>query len=211
MNGQLSKIRLVHMHMYGVRQIHVFAGQCKSKLFLEKNLVKTCSPFNNGSFGTFCIQLVKSQVSVSMNIRENSTMDWIAMDSSRTQFCSSLLTNLDAKGRKEALLNGPQVFYKMFFLRECQSAKTSVMQYFGCFILVGSVIIFFVFRFVGTVGSHEKSYPVEKMDISHDGSLVASISHDECVKFWNIKYLEVSVLTDVILHHLQSQQAQMRN
>jgi len=45
-------------------------------------------------------------------------------------------------------------------------------------------------RFVGTVGHHEKGFGVEKLDVSHDGSLIASISHDECVKFWSIKYLE---------------------
>ena len=45
--------------------------------------------------------------------------------------------------------------------------------------------------FSGTVGHHEKGFGVEKLDVSHDGSLIASISHDECVKFWSIKYLEV--------------------
>ena len=28
------------------------------------------------------------------------------------------------------------------------------------------------------------------MDVSHDGGLIASISHDECIKFWNIQYFE---------------------
>ena len=36
---------------------------------------------------------------------------------------------------------------------------------------------------------------MDKLDVSHDGSIIASISsEDESVKFWNIKYLEVNVL-----------------
>jgi len=46
-------------------------------------------------------------------------------------------------------------------------------------------------RFVGTVGIHKKNAAVDKLDVSHDGGLIASISsEDESVKFWNIKYLE---------------------
>jgi len=45
-------------------------------------------------------------------------------------------------------------------------------------------------RFVGTVGHHEDHFPVEKVDVSAEGDLIASISHDQRVKFWNIKYLE---------------------
>ena len=56
-----------------------------------------------------------------------------------------------------------------------------------------------IFYFSGTVGHHEKGFGVEKLDVSHDGSLIASISHDECVKFWSIKYLEVTFLIARIL------------
>jgi len=45
-------------------------------------------------------------------------------------------------------------------------------------------------RFVGTVGHHEDHFPIEKLDVSAEGDTVASISHDQRVKFWNIKYLE---------------------
>ena len=45
-------------------------------------------------------------------------------------------------------------------------------------------------RFVGTVGHHEDHFPVEKLDVSAEGDMIASISHDQRVKFWNIKYLE---------------------
>ena len=34
------------------------------------------------------------------------------------------------------------------------------------------------FRFLGVVGHHEDSFPVEKMDVNTTGELVASISHD---------------------------------
>ena len=33
-------------------------------------------------------------------------------------------------------------------------------------------------RFLGVVGHHEDSFPVEKMDVNTTGELVASISHD---------------------------------
>lgn len=41
---------------------------------------------------------------------------------------------------------------------------------------------------LGIVGQH--NFPVEQMDISGNGELLASISHDSKIKFWNIKYLE---------------------
>ena len=44
-----------------------------------------------------------------------------------------------------------------------------------------------LFRFVGTVGHHEDHFPIEKLDVSAEGDTVASISHDQRVKFWNIK------------------------
>ena len=33
-------------------------------------------------------------------------------------------------------------------------------------------------RFLGVVGHHEDSFPVEKLDVNNSGELVASISHD---------------------------------
>ena len=44
------------------------------------------------------------------------------------------------------------------------------------------------FNFSGTVGHHELS--VERLDVSYDGGLIASASHDNCVKFWDVKYFE---------------------
>src|SRR5207244_4177468 len=46
----------------------------------------------------------------------------------------------------------------------------------------------FPHRFAGVVGQHE--FPVEKVDISGDGRLVSSCSHDQIVRFWNTNYFE---------------------
>ena len=51
-------------------------------------------------------------------------------------------------------------------------------------------------RFIGTVGHHHGDggravdFPIEKLDVSGSGDIIASISHDQRVKFWNISYLE---------------------
>ncbi|XP_046395038.1 WD repeat-containing protein 55 homolog [Ischnura elegans] len=41
---------------------------------------------------------------------------------------------------------------------------------------------------LGIVGQHE--FAVENLDISYDGQFIASCSHDQLIKFWNIKYFE---------------------
>jgi WD40 repeat protein len=41
------------------------------------------------------------------------------------------------------------------------------------------------------VGHHEGRFPIERLDISASGEIIASISHDQRIKFWSIKYLEV--------------------
>jgi WD repeat-containing protein 55 len=43
-------------------------------------------------------------------------------------------------------------------------------------------------RILGTVGQH--SLAVEAMDISSNGELIASSSHDNDIRFWNIKFFE---------------------
>jgi len=48
----------------------------------------------------------------------------------------------------------------------------------------------FPHRFIGMVGHHDGDMPVEKMDVNGEGDLIASIGHDNRVKFWNISYLE---------------------
>ena len=39
------------------------------------------------------------------------------------------------------------------------------------------------------VGTHEK-FPIQKLALSCDGNVCASISHDELVKFWNVKNIK---------------------
>ena len=45
-------------------------------------------------------------------------------------------------------------------------------------IIGDGVLKYLNFRFLGVVGHHEDSFPVEKMDVNTTGELVASISHD---------------------------------
>jgi len=45
-------------------------------------------------------------------------------------------------------------------------------------------------RFLGVVGQHESDLPVEILDVNTTGEVVASASHDNRVKFWNVQYLE---------------------
>ncbi|KAJ8865910.1 hypothetical protein PR048_033433 [Dryococelus australis] len=46
----------------------------------------------------------------------------------------------------------------------------------------------FPHRHLGVVGQHQ--FSVECLDISGDGTYIASSSHDQLIKFWNIKYFE---------------------
>ncbi|OWR44900.1 putative WD-repeat protein [Danaus plexippus plexippus] len=63
-------------------------------------------------------------------------------------------------------------------------------------------------RQLGVVGQH--SLPVECLDISHDGQYIASCSHDNDVKFWNISYFEsIDSLIDV--SHKQNKKRDMVN
>jgi len=45
-------------------------------------------------------------------------------------------------------------------------------------------------RFLGVVGSHDDQFPIERLDVNTTGELVASVSHDNRVRFWNVAYLE---------------------
>ncbi|XP_058979318.1 WD repeat-containing protein 55 homolog isoform X2 [Musca domestica] len=44
------------------------------------------------------------------------------------------------------------------------------------------------FRNLGIVGQH--SMPIESLDVSNSGELIASSSHNNDVRFWNVKYFE---------------------
>ncbi|CAB4376841.1 uncharacterized protein OCT59_018778 [Rhizophagus irregularis] len=43
-------------------------------------------------------------------------------------------------------------------------------------------------KFLGVIGDHDE-FPIECLRLSHDDNLLASSSHDNTVKFWNIRYL----------------------
>ena len=45
-------------------------------------------------------------------------------------------------------------------------------------------------KLIGIVGEHDEEFPVERICRSYDNSLIASISHDSVVKFWDISYLQ---------------------
>ena len=42
---------------------------------------------------------------------------------------------------------------------------------------------------MGPIGEHA-DFPIEKLRLSRDGNLLASCSHDQTVKFWNIEHLK---------------------
>ncbi|XP_063838863.1 WD repeat-containing protein 55 homolog isoform X2 [Ostrinia nubilalis] len=63
-------------------------------------------------------------------------------------------------------------------------------------------------RQLGIVGQHR--LPVECLDISHDGQYIASCSHDNDVKFWNISYFE-SIDTLIDVNHKQNKKQDMIN
>jgi len=44
-------------------------------------------------------------------------------------------------------------------------------------------------RFLGILGNHD-GFPIQSMCLSSDGNVVASISHDEYVKFWNVENIK---------------------
>lgn len=52
----------------------------------------------------------------------------------------------------------------------------------------------FPHRQLGVVGQH--NFSVEALDISNDGTLVASSSHDNDIKFWNVQYFETLNVTE---------------
>ncbi|CAG9784463.1 unnamed protein product [Diatraea saccharalis] len=63
-------------------------------------------------------------------------------------------------------------------------------------------------RQLGIVGQHKM--PVEVLDISHDGQYIASCSHDNDVKFWNISYFE-SIESVIDVNHKQNKKKDLIN
>ncbi|BFZ24461.1 hypothetical protein BsWGS_27500 [Bradybaena similaris] len=49
-------------------------------------------------------------------------------------------------------------------------------------------------RVLGIVGQHEEGFPVESMSLTADQAFVASCSHDQRVKFWNVDELKTQTV-----------------
>lgn len=68
----------------------------------------------------------------------------------------------------------------------------------------------FPHRQLGVVGQH--NFSIEALDISNDGTLIASSSHNNDIKFWNVQYFETLNVTAAVKggkrkqlsHHLPS-------
>ncbi|XP_045520685.1 WD repeat-containing protein 55 homolog [Pieris brassicae] len=63
-------------------------------------------------------------------------------------------------------------------------------------------------RQLGIVGQH--TLPVECLDISHDGQYIASSSHNDDIKFWNISYFE-SIDSLINVNEKQNKRKDMSN
>lgn len=51
-------------------------------------------------------------------------------------------------------------------------------------------------RHLGVVGQHD--FSVEALDINNDGTLIASSSHNNDIKFWNVQYFETLNVTEAV-------------
>ncbi|XP_076302953.1 WD repeat-containing protein 55 homolog [Lasioglossum baleicum] len=56
---------------------------------------------------------------------------------------------------------------------------------------------------LGIVGQH--NFPVEAIDINNDGTLIASSSHNNDIKFWNVQYFETLDVTNRVKGGRQKQ------
>ena len=66
-------------------------------------------------------------------------------------------------------------------LNDLLSNKYNFKKFRACHILPN--------RFLGVVGQHD-GFPIESLCLSPDENVCASISHDEYVKFWNVKNIK---------------------
>lgn len=75
----------------------------------------------------------------------------------------------------------------------------------------------FPHQHLGIVGQHD--FSVETLDISNNGTLIASSSHNNDIKFWNVQYFETLNVNQTIkggrkkqlLHNLPSSQIKNRS
>lgn len=54
----------------------------------------------------------------------------------------------------------------------------------------------FPHRQLGIVGHHD--FSIETLDISNNGTLIASSSHNNDIKFWNVQYFETLNVTESV-------------
>ena len=52
-------------------------------------------------------------------------------------------------------------------------------------------------RFIGVVGEHGE-FPIEQIGLSPDGNILASCSHDQKIKFWNVTHFRETALSEEI-------------
>lgn len=88
------------------------------------------------------------------------------------------------------------------------------MQYSIVYILYDKIIYVFVIliyratslfprRNLGIVGQHDLS--IETLDVNRDGTLIASSSHNNDIKFWNVQYFETLNVTEPVKGGKQKQ------
>ena len=86
----------------------------------------------------------------------------------RLMWSNSVNPNFDSKSLQTLLIVHATVgIYKLFYklLMKWRCLQLHEYSYFN-------------FRFLGVVGHHEQELPIEKMDVSSSGEIIASISHD---------------------------------
>jgi WD40 repeat protein len=52
-------------------------------------------------------------------------------------------------------------------------------------------------RFLGVVGEHGE-FPIEQIHLSPDRNLLASCSHDQKIKFWDVRHFKEAALSEEI-------------
>jgi WD40 repeat protein len=50
-------------------------------------------------------------------------------------------------------------------------------------------------RFVGVVGEHGE-FPIEQISLSPERNILASCSHDQKIKFWNVEHFREAALSE---------------
>lgn len=100
--------------------------------------------------------------------------------------------------------------HEFYYVRIMYHNFTNSKKCFSRFVVCYRATHMFSHQQLGIVGQH--NFPIEQLDVSGNGELLASISHDNTIKFWNIKYLEDIKVSDrdkmdkkkILTHNLPS-------